>query len=198
MFASIVEKVKGLLLNPVETFQKSRSDYPGTAFTYLACLLLVNAALSALVLAIEPVEPGLLSGMFLGIPVPVVEFFAVFVAGLIFTVVFAVWVHLIVYLAGGRKGIMETTKAIVYGQTPRLLFGWIPLIGFVFTLWFFILAILGIRELQEISTMKAILIVAIAVLVPMILVILAAAYFFIGSSSMVVPSDMGAFPTGMK
>jgi hypothetical protein len=44
-------------------------------------------------------------------------------------------------------------------------------------LWSLILGVLGIRELQELSTGKAILAVAIAVMIPLILIILFAVFF---------------------
>jgi hypothetical protein len=135
------------------------------------------------------------AGLNLGAPFPIVVFFAVLVAGFIFTLIFAAWVHLWVYLLGGRKGIMETVKAIIYSHTPRLLFGWIPVLGFIFVLWSLILTIIGIRELQELSTMKAILITGIAVLIPLMIVILILAYFIISPANMVfVPAGQMASP----
>jgi hypothetical protein len=197
MINAIVEKVKGFLMKPVETFQQSRTDEPGAILTYFTVLLLINAIFSALVSVMTIGKMTTFPGMDLGIPLPVLEFFAVFVAGLILTPIFAAWVHLWVYLFGGRKGIMQTLKVAVYGQTPRLLLGWIPFIGFIFTLWSLFLFVLGIRELQELSPMKAVLVVAIAVLIPVILIIMAFAYFVIASPGMVVPSDVGAFPAGI-
>ncbi len=199
MIDTIVEKVKGLFLKPVETFQQSRADEPGAVLTYFAVLLLINAILTAILSAVIITDATALPAIIPGVPLPVIVFLAMLVAGIILTCICAVWVHLWVYIFGGRKGIMQTLKAIVYGQTPRLLLGWIPFIGFIFTLWALALGILGIRELQELSTLKAILVVAIAVMIPLILIIIAFAYFVIASPSIVqVPSDMGAFPTGIR
>jgi hypothetical protein len=88
-----------------------------------------------------------------------------------------------VYLAGGRRGIMQTTAAIIYAATPGQLFSWIPLIGFIAVIWTLVLAVIGIRELQEISTGKAIVVIAIAVIIPLVIIILAAAYFMVSSST---------------
>lgn len=195
MIDTIVEKARGFLLKPVETFQQSRDDEPGAVFLYFIALLLVNAILSSVIAATVIGTIPALAGLNLGVPFPVIVFFAALVAGFICTLIFAAWVHLWVYLFGGRKGIMQTTNAIIYGQTPRLLFGWIPVIGFIFTLWSFVLNILGIRELQELSAMKATLVVAIAVLIPLILIILAFAYFVVSSSNMVfIPAGQMSSP----
>jgi hypothetical protein len=82
-----------------------------------------------------------------------------------------------VFLLGGRKGINQTFKAILYGETPCLLLGWIPFIGIIFAFWSLVLGVLGIRELQEISTRCAVLAVAIAIITLLIPVILLTAYF---------------------
>jgi hypothetical protein len=185
MINTIVEKARGFCLKPVETFRQSRNDDPEAVFPYFAALLLVNAILSAVIAAAVVGTIPVFAGLNLGAPFPVIIFFAVLVAGFIFSLIFAAWVHLWVYLFGGRREILQTTNAVIYGQTPRLLFGWIPVIGFLFVLWSLVLTILGIRELQELSTMKATLVVAIAVLIPLILIFLAFAYFVISSSNMV-------------
>jgi hypothetical protein len=200
MIDAIVTKVKGFLTNPVETFQQSKNDEPGVVFTYFGLLLLLHAILAALITFIGIEAMPRFAGMPGGIALPVVVFFMALVGGFICTLIFAAWLHLWVYLLGGRKGIMQTIKALIYGHTPRLLLGWIPFIGFIFMLWSLVLSILGIRELQEMDTTKAILAVAIAVLIPLILLILLAAWFMISYMSVSgMPFPPGnAFPTAVN
>ena len=174
---TIIDKAKGFLINPVETFQQSRNDEPGVVFTYFAALLLLNAILSALIVAVGIERMPGVAGMMPGVAVPVMVFFMVLAGGFIVTLILAAWIHLWVYLFGGRKGIMQTFKAVMYGNTPRLLLGWIPFVGLIFALWSLVLGILGIRELQEISTSKAIFAVAIAILIPLMLIVLLGAWF---------------------
>jgi hypothetical protein len=188
MIDTIVEKAKGFILDPVETFRQSRTDEPGAVLAYFIPLLVVNAFLSAVIAAAVVGMIAQFAGINLGTPFPIVVFFGVLMAGFVLTLVFAAWVHLWVYLFGGRKGIMQTVKAMVYGHTPRLLFGWIPVLGFIFLLWSLVLNILGIRELQELSTMKATLVIAIAVMIPLILVILALVAFFTIASVTTLPA----------
>jgi hypothetical protein len=177
MIDPIVTRVKGFLLKPVETFQQFKNDEPGIVFSYFAALLLLHAILSAIIAVIGIETLPRYAGIPEGIAVPVIVFFMALAGGFIVTLIFAAWLHLWVYILGGRKGIMQTFKAIIYGHTPRLLLGWIPFIGFVFMLWSLVLGILGIRELQEMSTGKAILAVAIAVMIPLVIILLVAAYF---------------------
>ena len=181
MFTTLIEKVKGFLTNPVDTFRQLKEEQPDTVFPYFIMLLLLHAALSAVLaaLAIEILPmAGLITG---GLSGPVVVFFVSLVAGFVGILVFGAWLHLWVYIFGGRRGIWQTMKAVMYGDTPFLLFGWIPFIGFVFVLWSLVLGILGIRELQETSSIKAILAVALAVMIPLILLLIFAAYFMIAS-----------------
>jgi hypothetical protein len=152
-------------------------------------LLLLHAALSAVLaaLAIEILPmAGLITG---GLSGPVVVFFVSLFAGFAGILVFGAWLHLWVYIFGGRRGIWQTIKAVMYGDTPFLLFGWIPFIGFVFTLWSLVLGIFGIQELQELSSLKATLAVALAVMIPLVLLLILAAYFMVASvTSTAVPA----------
>jgi hypothetical protein len=180
MIDTIVAKVKGFLLSPVETFRQSKADEPQAVFTYFAILLLLNAILSAII-SVAGFDRMASFGRMMGTaatPHPVIVFFGILIGGFILTLVFAAWLHLWVYILGGRKGIMQTVNTVLYASTPRLLLGWIPLISAIFVLWTIVLGVLGIRELQELSPGKAIAAVVIAIIIPLILVIIIAAWFF--------------------
>jgi hypothetical protein len=176
MITMIIEKVKGFLLDPVETFRQSGNDGPGEVVAFFAALLLLNAILSAILAAVSIDALPVFDGMGWGAETPVVLFFMVLAGGFIATIIFAAWLHLWVYLFGGRRGILQTVKAVMYGSTPGLLLGWIPVLGFLFTLWSLALGILGLRELQDIGPVRSILVVALAVMIPLFLLILVAAY----------------------
>jgi hypothetical protein len=69
---------------------------------------------------------------------------------------FSAWTHLWVYLLGGRKGLGQTLKAVPYGLTPLFLVGWITFLSPVIFLWILVLQSIGIRELHELSTRRAV------------------------------------------
>jgi hypothetical protein len=187
MLDSFVEKVKGFILNPGETFQKSKADDMETSLPYFAILVLINAILSAIVAAILPLP--MYTGMPGGVSLPILVFFIVLVAEFIFTLIFAAWLHLWVYLFGGRKGIGQTMNAVIYGSTPSLLLGWIPVISILFGLWSVVLWALGVRDLHELSTGKAIAAVVIAILIPLVIILILAAYLLTSYVTMTqVPS----------
>jgi len=53
-----------------------------------------------------------------------------------------------------------------------LLFGWIPFVGMLFPLWALVLNIIGIRQLHEISTGRAIGAVLLGIVALVIIVVL--------------------------
>jgi hypothetical protein len=176
MTDTIVAKAKGFLLDPAETFRKSGNDEPGTVFLYLGVLLLFNATISAIISAVGMDSMQQYAGISWGAAGAVMVFFLVLVIGFTGTLILAAWIHLWVYLLGGRGGILQTVTAIVYGSTPCLILGWIPLLGGIFALWSLVLSVLGIRELHELSTARAILALALPVMIPLIIVLLALAW----------------------
>jgi hypothetical protein len=82
----------------------------------------------------------------------VLAFFILFIG----SIFLALWTHIWVYAVGGRKGVMTTVKTVLYSLTPFMLIGWIPLVGWIIgAVWSIVLGVIGIRELQEISTGRA-------------------------------------------
>jgi len=181
MIRVFLEKARGFLADPTATFRNARDDGPGIVLPYLLALALVFAFFSALVSALMPMAGPLPAPGMAGIPLPAAVFIVAGIGVFAGSIVFGVWLHFWVAVLGGRKGIFMTAKAVVYGGTPEFLFGWIPVIGFLFTLWSLYLAVVGLNELQEISMARAILAVFIAVMLPLIMLILVASYFFIAS-----------------
>ena len=187
-----IELMKGFLLSPVETFRKVRDTDLGDSLRYYLLLLVINAVLSAIVnLAIAGTVWMMFSDLFkqAGLPVSAVSGAGVIVIALVmiivqFVLVFigAAWLHLFVYLFGGRRGYLQTLKAVTFGSTPAMLFGWIPFAGFLAGIWSLVLGIFGIRELQDLTTVKAVLAVILALMVIVLIVIAIAAFFFIAYS----------------
>ncbi len=194
MAMSFIEKVKGFLFSPVETFQKSRPETLGGAFEYFIILLVIYAILAAIVwsligfsilAAIAPLYGTLMPG--LGLWLPVIIFIGAIIWGIILVFIGGAWLHLWVYILGGRKGYIQTVKSLMYGSTPLLLIGWIPFVSIIGEIWAFVLEILGIRELHEISTGRAIGAVIIAILIPVIIAVIIAAAFFLAFSRVISP-----------
>lgn len=187
----IIETAKGFLLQPVQAFQKARRIELGDAIKYFIILLIINAILTAIVDLI--MGSAILSvinqtmGQFGMGEIFLAETIGVAIGAIVLVIVTLImvfiiggWLHLFVYLLGGRKGYLETVKALIFGSTPYMLIGWIPLVGIIIGgIWSLILSILGIRELHQISTGRAAGAVILAAIIIVIIIALVAAWFII-------------------
>jgi len=186
------ELMKGFLLTPVETFRTVRDTDLGDSLKYYLILLAINAVLSAIVsLAMASAVRTTITSIFTqaGIPLPAVTGAGVIGIALMmiivqFVLVFigAAWLHVFVWLLGGRRGYLQTLKAIIFGSTPTMLFGWIPFIGFLAGLWSLVLGIFGLQELQNMTTLKAVLALFFSVMIVILIAIAIASFFVIAYS----------------
>ena len=168
MISGIFKKMNGVLFHPTETFAKTiPKDTLKDTLIYLLILAGIFTILEALLLLMgEYAYVSILSGVAVGSFPEMALILILFFAGLVVSaVIFAAYMHIWAYLAGGREGITETGKAVIYALTPFLIFGWIPLLGFVMGLWSFILIVMAIRELQNLTLVKAFFAVAIGYLI---------------------------------
>lgn len=195
------DKVKGFLFNPIETFKKVREETLGEGLKYFVIFLFIYSILSAIVItatwntmwgsifsSYENI-PGFGALFQSGAVVSIFAFFIMFLLfGLIGIFISGAIIHLGVLLFGGKRGYKETVKVLIYGGTPSYIFGWIPLIGPIFAIWAFILEIFGIRELQDLSTGRALAAILVPILIiGFLLTIVIAATVYLYVSSMLSP-----------
>lgn len=183
------EKVKGFVLEPSKTFDATKEDTLEDALKYYVGITAIFSALSAVYTVLFVFAFGSMMGgfekMFLGAGAGIAGAISIFVMVLILMVISAfiggVIVHIFVYIMGGKKGIAKTIIALMYADTPYLLFGWIPLIGLIALIWSLVLNVLGIRQFQELTTGRAILAILIPIIIFSIIVFVAAmaAFMFI-------------------
>jgi len=186
---SFGEKVKGFLGAPLNTFNNVEAEGLGSALKYFTIWVVIYAILRTIVFytlerrvfetlwdllgvsdaaiyRFDPVVFALLA--VLG------AFASLFISGSL--------THLFVRAFGGRKGYGNTIKAFAYGNTPVLLFGWIPFVGMLLPIWALVLNIIGIRQLHEISTGRAIgavLLGIVALIIIAVLIALFVVLFFV-------------------
>ncbi|KQC05305.1 MAG: hypothetical protein APR55_05860 [Methanolinea sp. SDB] len=187
-----IDLVRGFLLAPVETFGKVKNADIGDALKYFIVILLINVILSSIVTLViisttVTVIDQVFSGLGIALPLAagagiIIWAIIVIVLTLVFVFIAGAWFHLWVYLFGGRKGYIETMKAVMYGCTPFMIIGWVPIIGaFIGGLWSIVVEILGLRELHGISTGRAVAAYLAAVIVLLIILVLIASYFVIST-----------------
>lgn len=156
MTSEFFDQLKGLLVQPVAAFQELKGKPIIAALGFFAVILLIFSVLSSIVDLNFANPLGLVIGIIVG-----------YIFLFVITFIGAAILHLFVYIVGGRAGVEQTIKAVLYAFTPYGLIGWIPYIGLLGMLWSFILTILGIRELHDLSTGKAVL----AVILPFIILL---------------------------
>lgn len=166
-------KFRGFVRNPAITFGEVREETLSGALKYaLICLAIFGAAtglVSSLPFTLTGVamwemwfggvsDPlgSILGGALSWIPITVGSFV---IGGLLFIFIGGAWIHLWVYLLGGRKshGYRQTVKALAYGVTPMCVVGWVPLIGgLAGGVWALVVTIIGLRGLHGMTTGKAV------------------------------------------
>ncbi len=163
MTDSILARIKGVLLSPVQTFREIKQESDASVYKYFFTIVVINSILSSLVFIgwlfahpffdVIKYEPTADIGGYL------ISFVILVIAGFFLSLVWALWLHVFVYALGGRQGVMQTLKAQLYGFTPFMLLGWIMVpfgIGAIIgAIWSFVVTIIGVREIQEMSTGRA-------------------------------------------
>ena len=112
MSSEFFDELKDLLLKPVDAFQDLKEKPIVAALGFFAVILLIFSVLSSVV-GLNFANPlGLVIGI---ISVYVFLFVIIFIGAAI--------LHLFVYLVGGRGGVEQTIKAVLYAFTPSGLIG---------------------------------------------------------------------------
>ena len=193
MTEPFAKKVKGFLLKPSETFRATQAESLNSAFQYYVILLIIFSVLMFLLIAFSIALSGSaspatgsaspLSGALgssgsnlLNAFKPFLTTFVLFLPFLLFMMgLFGIFLsgfqyHVFVLLFGGQKGLVQTVKTLMYAVTPVLLIAWIPFASIIGGIWYLILIFIGIRENQEMTTGRAVLVVVVPLVLSLILV----------------------------
>jgi hypothetical protein len=111
--------------------------------------------------------------------VTTISIFAVYVLFLVALVgVFIsgfLWHVFVLLFGGGNRDIVQSIKTVMYASTPFFLLGWIPYVAVIGVIWYFVLLILGFKEMQDITMGEAILVVVVPLVLLLILAMLGSA-----------------------
>ena len=185
-----VNKVKGFLMAPTATFRASKGDSLGNAFRYYTILLVIWAILAAivwLVMGYLAFQDAIIRignmGIFGSQIAEALSNFGAFVSTFQLFTIYAffllslvgiflsafIW-HVFALLFGAKKEFKQTIKTTMYAATPFFLLGWIPYIAVIGIIWYLVLLIIGLSEMQEMTMSEA----AMAIVVPILLVLIGA------------------------
>ncbi len=139
-------KIKGFLLDPAKTFEALKDDNLRSALIYYLIIVVLFSTLVAFPFSKRDYKNEDI----------MIVFTWSLVLSFIIVFIFALFIHIFVYLAGGRGGNAQTIKAVLYATTPAMLFGWIPSLYIIAVwIWSLILAILGIHKLHGITMFRS-------------------------------------------
>ncbi|MCK4270826.1 MAG: YIP1 family protein [Methanogenium sp.] len=170
---SLTDRFFGLLFVPKKVFRFSKVNSARDALLYFLLVVLIYVTVQMAVFAMlsqsmDAAEYPVITSAFSGATGILIFSIESFILVLIVILAEALLLHLGVLIAGGRHGVLETTKTCMYASTPLAFAGLIPVFGPVIApVWVFALQIIGIREEQELSTGRAFF----AVIFPVIIII---------------------------
>lgn len=173
MAFTIPDKMRGFLFNPSESFWKVVDENIRDTLLYFFFLSVIYALLATLMTAVRVFKHPFLAlfGLGFGIDLIIPKFLFVIIFSWLFALIFALLLHFWIYLLGGRKGIYQTIRSVLYSLTAFMLIGWIPDIGpLVGVFWSLVVGIIGIQELQQTSRSRAAVAVILAILTFMIVI----------------------------
>ena len=180
MTHSIPAKIVGFLFHPAESFRKVKDEDISPTLRYFGVIAFFYSLLFTIVTTLQLIPQHPLVTMFgvspqggvIDIFLFVLTIILLFAMTFIVAFLFGAWLHLFAWLLGGRKGLWQTEKTTFYGLTPFLIIGWIPVIGGVIGgIWSIVLEIIGLKELQGISTAKAVISVILAIVILFIIIV---------------------------
>ncbi|MBI2971661.1 MAG: YIP1 family protein [Candidatus Aenigmarchaeota archaeon] len=165
---SFVEKIKEVLLSPTAFFTAiKREQGIKEALVYVSILSLVSIILNY---AINPKVFSELAALGLPSSIGIGIIALIWVLGILLNFLVVGFFHIFVMLLGGKEGYGATYRAFAYAATPTNLFGWIPLIGILFSLWSLYLNVKGLSILQHMSTGRALAAIVIPIAIILILI----------------------------
>jgi hypothetical protein len=179
MTHSIPAKIVGFLFHPAESFREVKDEEINPTLQYFGVIAFFYSVLFTIVTTLQliPMHPlvtmfgvspqGGVIDVFLFVLTLIILFAMTFIGAFLF----GAWLHLFAWLLGGKKGMWQTEKSVFYGLTPFLILGWIPVIGGIIGgIWSIVLGIMGLKELQGISTGRAVVAVILAIVILFIII----------------------------
>jgi len=172
-----IERIKGFLWRPAETFEASKEETLSDAYVYFFLLLVIFSVLLAVIVGIVLANPvaqsilGMAPDLELLKIITALSATGIIIGGTVGVLIAGIWIHIWAYAFGGRNGLAQTIKVLLYAATPLLVLGWIPVIGTgIGAIWSLLLLLTGLMHLQGMYSGRAILALVATLLVPVIII----------------------------
>lgn len=199
MSYSFIQKIVGILFRSAQTFRDLEDESLLTALVHYLKLSVLFSALMTLTLYTLPGVPMARKWAMASQVFQPLDFFAVLAVIMIVVPLFVgIWLHVWVFLLGGRGGVGQTLKTALYSYTPFLVLVWIPVIGLfagaVSTLY---PQVVGIRELHHLSSRRAKSAVCVAAFLPVVALAVFIAMILVAPPPMLASLSTGSGATAV-
>ncbi len=190
MALSLVKKIVGFIVRPAETFRAVRDETVTEAAVYYMLLLLLTSVLAGLMVylglsVVNGSALGIHTGRDAGILSFVWALVFTYVWGLFTLVVWSVVLQIGAKALGSRGEFANAFKTAVYAQTPYLLLGWIPIVGWLLgQFWAVVLTVIGVRELHRMETGKAAAVAVVALVLYLMVSWILALFGFVAATGL--------------
>lgn len=187
-----IDQIKRIVLSPRSAFPQSADADLKNMVYFLSAVLLINF----LIFCSSRIISALVSKNMSVLPIFTVNLFTTYLILIfcvaIFLLISGLWLHIWIYIFGGRKSVIQTIKAVVYSSTPGILFFWVPFVAvsffpdeyisvlntnpgifwisliFIFGIWGCFILITGITEQNGFSWILSVIIVGCSIVIPII------------------------------
>jgi len=149
----MLDTIKEVLTNPSGFFKKDTGIK--SAFKFHLILSLISTILVSLgMIVIRTIrwDPSVVVLGTVLLFAPILMYLTWAVSTFVIAALFHLWLMLF-----GAKSYSKTYQILIYSTTPTYLLGWIPMISFFAAIYSMVLAIIGIKEMHNFSTGKAVL-----------------------------------------
>ncbi|MFH1592662.1 MAG: YIP1 family protein [Candidatus Woesearchaeota archaeon] len=175
---NIIEKVRDILFHPGKFFSAvDKEKGLGKAFRFFFILSLISAVLSVIISSFW----SRAYTWFLPFPIPKLGLIPLIQTSLInyalllgasFLIAWFLFIWLRVFR--GRRTYSDAYKLYAYSVTPKLVFGWIPIVNLFVWIYSLVLIIIGTNKMYKFSNLKATLIYIVPWAVILLLVVIVA------------------------
>ncbi len=163
------EKIRGMISNPVETFEKLKKEEIAETFKYFAIMAIIPSVLGGIIYYFG--ISALFSPKYPLIRNPIAVMVLNYIGFWIGLLVGGVWYHLWLIVTGYKGKLTDTYRGLIYGMTPTFLFSWIPVVGFIAGIWTLILWFIGLSKYGRVKWWRPFVAWIISVIIPVLIAV---------------------------
>ncbi len=163
-------KIRGMISNPVETFEKLKREEIAETFKYFAIMAIIPSVLGGIVYYFGFSAIFSMGYKFSFISNPVEWMIGNYIALWIGLLVGGIWYHLWLLITGYKGKLEDTYRGLIYGMTPIFLLGWIPFVGLIAAIWTLILWFIGLSKYGRVKWWRPFVAWILSVIIPTIIV----------------------------